>query len=186
MVVVKKGRKMYKLITITGQLGSGKSTVAKMLATKLGWVYYSTGMAQRVIAQSRGITTIQLNRLAITDPSIDHEIDSVFKNPPWGKKPCVVDSRLAWHFLPKSLKVCLRVDTMTAAQRVLAEKGRISESYSNVQEAESYLKKRMELEQAHFMKNYHLDITDLHQFDLVIDTTCLTPDMVCEKIIEKL
>ena len=176
----------HSTITITGQLGSGKSTVSKMLSTRLGWLYYSTGMAQRVIAQNRGITTIELNRLAITDPSIDHEIDSVFKNPPWGKNPCVVDSRLAFYFLPQSLKVCLHVSPHVAAERVLAEKGRISESYSNVREAESYLKKRMELEQAHFMKNYHLDITNLRQFDLVIDTTCLTPDMVCEKIMEKL
>ena len=176
----------HSIITITGQLGSGKSTVAKMLSAHLGWLYYSTGMAQRVIAQNRGITTIELNQLAITDPSIDHEIDSVFKNPPWGKKPCVVDSRLAFYFLPKSLKVCLHVDSHVAAERVWAEKGRISENYSNVQEAEAYLKKRMELEQAHFIKNYHLDITDLHQFDLVIDTTCLTPNMVCEKILKKL
>ena len=125
----------HTLITITGQLGSGKSTVAKMLATRLGWLYYSTGMAQRVIAQNRGITTIELNQLAITDPSIDAEIDAVFKNPPWGNKSCVVDSRLAFHFLPQSLKVCLQVDTMVAAERVLAEKGRMSESYTTVQEA---------------------------------------------------
>ena len=176
----------HSTITITGQLGSGKSTVANMLATRLGWLYYSTGMAQRVIAQNRGITTTELNRLAITDPSIDHEIDSVFKNPPWGEQPCVVDSRLAFYFLPQSLKVCLHVEPHIAAERVWAEKGRVSESYSNIQEAEVYLKKRMELEQTHFMKNYHLDITDTRQFDLVIDTTCLIPEMVCEKILKSL
>ena len=74
----------HTLITITGQLGSGKSTVSKMLAERLKWQYYSTGMAQRTIAKKRGITTVELNRLAIIDPSIDHEIDAVFKNPPWG------------------------------------------------------------------------------------------------------
>ena len=176
----------YSLITITGHLGSGKSTVSKMLSVKLNWFYYSTGMAQRLIAQNRGITTTELNRLAINDPSIDHEIDVVFKNPPWGDKPCVVDSRLAWHFLPQSLKVCLLVDTATAAKRVVAAKGRISENYSNETEAENYLKKRCELEQAHFIKNYNLDITNLNQFDLVIDTTNLTPEQVCEKILDTL
>lgn len=176
----------HTLITITGQLGSGKSTVAKMLATRLDWLYYSTGMAQRVIAQNRGITTIELNRLAITDPSIDHEIDSIFKNPPWGDKPCVVDSRLAFHFLPNSLKVCLQVAAPVAAQRVLAEKGRISESYKTLQEAEAFLKKRSTLEQAHFIKNYHLDITDKTQFDLIIDTTHLTPEKVCKEILKAL
>lgn len=176
----------HTLITITGQLGSGKSTVAKMLAADLNWLYYSTGMAQREIAQNRGITTIELNRLAITDPSIDAEIDAIFKNPPWGDKSCVVDSRLAWHFLPNSLKVCLRVDTMIAAERVLAAKGRVSESYTTVQEACAFLKKRYELEQAHFIKNYQLDITDETQFDLIIDTTHLTPEEVCKKILAAL
>ena len=174
---------MQKLITITGQLGSGKSTVAKMLASHLKWQYYSTGMAQRAIAKTRGITTVQLNRLAITDPSIDAEIDSVFKDPPWGKKPCVVDSRLAWHFLPKSLKVCLQADTKEAAKRVLAEKGRVSENYTTLEEAYAFLKKRRELEQAHFTKNYGLDIDNTRQFDLVIDTSSLTPEEVCEKIL---
>lgn len=174
------------LITISGQLGSGKSTVAKMLAKQLKWQYYSTGMAQRMIAKKRGISTTQLNRLTITDPSIDYEIDAVFKNPPWGGKPCVVDSRLAWHFLPKSLKVCLLIDPKVAAKRVCAEKKRVSEHYSNEKEALTYLKKRSELEQAHFIKNYQLDITDVSQFDLVIDTTPLTPEEVCQKILSAL
>ena len=173
----------YNLITITGQLGSGKSTVAKMLAEKLHWQYYSTGMAQRSIAQKRGISTTELNRLAITDPSIDHEIDAVFKNPPWGHQPCVVDSRLAWHFLPNSLKVCLQIDTKVAAKRIWAEKGRVSEHYTSEQETLKYLEKRYELEQAHFIKNYQLDITNKKQFDLVIDTTHLTPEEVCQKIL---
>ena len=174
------------LITITGQLGSGKSTVSKMLAQRLGWQHYSTGMAQRAIAQKRGISTTELNQLAISDPSIDHEIDAVFKNPPWGDSPCVVDSRLAWHFLPKSLKVCLLIDPKVAAKRVCAEKGRVSEQYSNEKEALIYLQKRAELEQAHFIKNYQLDITDMRQFDLVIDTTHLTPEEVCQKILATL
>ena len=176
----------YSTITISGQLGSGKSTVAKMLAEKLGWLYYSTGMAQREIAQKRGISTVELNRLAVSDPKIDEEIDGVFKNPPWGDRPCVVDSRLAFYFLPKSFKVCLLVDIATAAKRVAAEKGRVSEHYSTEGEALDYLKKRRELELAHFSKNYHVDIDDLTQFDLVIDTTHLIVEEVCQKILAKL
>ncbi len=174
------------LITISGQLGSGKSTVAKMLAEKLNWQYYSTGMAQRTIAQKRGVSTTELNRQAITDKSIDDEIDAVFKNPPWGQAPCVVDSRLAWYFLPHSFKVCLLVDTKMAAKRVWSGKGRISEQYTNEQEAYTYLKKRRELEQAHFTKNYALNVDDTSQFDLVIDTTNLSPEQVCDQILSAL
>ena len=176
----------YSTITISGQLGSGKSTVAKMLSEKLGWDYYSTGMAQRAIAQKRGISTVELNQQAISNPQIDEEIDGVFKNPPWGDRSCVVDSRLAFHFLPNSFKVCLLVDIETAAKRVLSAKGRVSEHYSTEKEALDYLKKRRELELAHFVKNYQVDIENLSQFDLIVDTTNLTPTEVCQKILEKL
>lgn len=177
---------MYRMITITGQLGSGKSTVAQALAKRLGWLYYSTGMAQRTIASNKGISTVELNQQAISNPDIDAEIDSVFKNPPWGKKPCVVDSRLAFHFIPNSLKVYLHIDPKVAAKRVLTAKGRIGEKYTTLKEALAYLEKRRQLEQAHFVKNYNLDIEDSRQFDLIIDTTSLTPEQVCQRIIDAL
>ena len=108
----------HTLITVSGQLGSGKSTVVNLLAQKLGWATYSTGQAQRQIAEKMGISTLELNRLAVSDKTIDEQIDAVFKNPPWGDRPCVVDSRLAFHFLPESFKVCLKVSPDEAAKRV--------------------------------------------------------------------
>ena len=176
----------HSIITITGHLGSGKSTVAKMLAEQLHWQYYSTGMALRLIAQKRGVSAVELNHMAVTDPSIDAEVDSVFQNPPWGKNPCVVDSRLAFHFIPDSLKVCLQVDTKVAAERIWAEKGRLSEHYTSLEEARTYLEKRYEWEKIRYMKTYHVDVTNLGLFDLVINTTDLTPDQVCEKVLAAL
>ncbi len=175
----------YSVITISGQLGSGKSTVAKLLSDKLGWMMYSTGQAQRLIAKKYGISTLELNQRAISDKSIDDEIDAVFKNPPWGDQPCVVDSRLAFHFLPDSLKVCLRVTPEVAAERIFRE-NRALETYDSVAQARDYLQKRRQLEQAHFMKNYNLDIERNDLFDLIIDSSRLTPDEICQKIIQYL
>lgn len=39
-----------KVITIDGPAGSGKSTVAKMLASELGWIYVTTGAIYRTLA----------------------------------------------------------------------------------------------------------------------------------------
>ena len=175
----------HTLITVSGQLGSGKSTIVKMLGEKLGWQTYSTGQAQRQIAEKMGISTVELNRLALTDKTIDEQIDAVFKNPPWGNHPCVVDSRLAFHFLPKSFKVCLRVDAQEAARRVF-NANRSNEKYTSQQQALEYLLQRRRLEQEHFLKNYQLDIERSDWFDLIIDTTNLTPEQICNQIIEKL
>ena len=178
---------MGQTITISGSVGSGKSTVSKMLAQKLGWQYYSTGMAQRKIAEEMGVTTIELNALTIKDKSIDERIDAVFKNPPWGNDNCVVDSRLAFHFVPKSFKVCLTVRDEVAGERIFNDSARSGEQkYDSVQQSTEAAIKRHQLELIHFQKNYDLDIDDKNNFDLVVDTTHLTPEQVCQAILATL
>ena len=56
---------MSCIITITGALGSGKSTIAGILCEKLGFERYSTGQAQRKIAEKYG-----LQNALITDYSV--------------------------------------------------------------------------------------------------------------------
>lgn len=178
---------MGQTITISGSIGSGKSTVAKMLAKKLGWQYYSTGMAQREIAEEMGLTTIELNALTIKDKSIDERIDAVFKNPPWGDKNCVVDSRLAFHFVPKSFKICLTVQADVSGKRIYHDTLRSGEQkYHSIQEATTAARQRRALEAKHFKKNYNLDIDNKDNFDLVVDTTHLTTEQVCQVILAAL
>lgn len=176
-----------QIISITGDLGSGKSSVARLLAEKLGWQYYSTGMAQRKIAEELQITTVELNLRASSDSSIDKKIDSVFKNLPWGDEPCVVDSRLAFYFLPDSFRVYLSVDADVAAERIFHDMKRKSEKqYQTVEQAKKACAQRRSLEIERFMNSYQLDITNPHNFDLIIDTTKLSLEQVCNKIVSQL
>ena len=62
-------------ISLAGDLGSGKSTVANILISRLGAEYYSTGAIVRAIAEERGMTVTELNKYMETHPEIDHEID---------------------------------------------------------------------------------------------------------------
>ena len=62
-------------ISITGRLGSGKSTVAKIIAEKYGYEIVSTGTALRNIAASLGMTALEFNRLMTSDPKYDFMID---------------------------------------------------------------------------------------------------------------
>ena len=50
-------------------------------------------------------------------------------------EPLVVDSRLAWHFLPAAVKVHLVIDPEVAAGRVLDREGARAEQYGSVAEA---------------------------------------------------
>ena len=174
---------MAKSITITGQLGSGKSTVAKCVAERLGLIYYSTGLAQRKIATDMGLTTLQLNQLAQIDNSIDDKLDGVIKAMNDDGKGYIVDSRLAWHFMPSSLKVKLNVDANEAANRIFNDKKRTSESkYENLQEVLEATQSRRNSERERFLAYYNVDIDDDKNFDLIIDTTHLNVDDVCDMI----
>ena len=56
-------------ITIAGDLGSGKSTVAKILNKGNNFDYYSTGEIQREITKEKGVSTLELNQQMTTDKS---------------------------------------------------------------------------------------------------------------------
>ena len=62
-------------ITITGMLGSGKSTICKIISEQKGYEIYSTGKIQRQVAAQKGITTLELNKIMLEYP----ELDSILK-----------------------------------------------------------------------------------------------------------
>ena len=49
-------------ITLTGNLGSGKSTICRYLEGKYGYEIYSTGKVQRKLAEDLGITVLEMNQ----------------------------------------------------------------------------------------------------------------------------
>ncbi|MGZ6005361.1 MAG: nucleoside monophosphate kinase, partial [Candidatus Saccharimonadales bacterium] len=50
-----------QIITIAGRPGSGKSTTAKMVASKLSFEHFSSGDLFRAIAKEWGIDVLQAN-----------------------------------------------------------------------------------------------------------------------------
>ena len=123
---------MMTRISIAGDIGSGKSTIAKAVAARIGVEPLSTGGIQRQLAAARGINTLELNRLAEADPSIDQKIDDYLRALPDG--PLVVESRMAWHFVPGTCRVFLYILPAAAAERILGA-SRSDESYRHMEEA---------------------------------------------------
>lgn len=173
------------IITISGELGSGKSTVAKLLAEKLKLKHYSTGDVMRVIAKEKGMTLQDLTALAKTDVNIDKEIDLYTKKLAETEDDFVIDSRIAFHFIPNSIKIYLVIDKVVGAQRILLAK-RDEEHYRNLDQAINYLEKRKNSETERYTKLYGIDCHDLTKeyYDLVIDTTTLLPETAIDEIIQ--
>jgi predicted cytidylate kinase len=167
-------------ITIAGDIGSGKTTIAKELAARLGVEMRSTGGIQRQLAAARGISTLELNRLAETDSAIDREIDHYLKTLPDGD--LVVESRMAWRFVPNTTRIFLYVLRQEAASRVLRA-NRQDESYRLLDDAVLQINERRSSEIKRFKKYYNVNIDDLRNYDRVIDTTFVSPDAVVDRIL---
>lgn len=162
-----------KIITITGFPGSGKSSTAKAVASALGYEHFSSGDLYRKMATARGLTIEELNFLAEKQKEIDLEVDEFLKKIAREKKNIVIDSRMAFHWMPDSFKVFLKLDARTAAQRAFAQiqrVGRVGQDGSSVDEVLENTLKRRKSEQKRYSDLYGVDITDQSQFDLVVDT----------------
>ena len=172
------------IVSITGDLASGKSIVAKQLAEALSWQYFSTGSVQRKIAKDLGMTTLELNKYSENHPEIDNQIDDEIRQLATAPNNLVIDSRMAWHFLPSSFKVFLSVDITTAAQRVMADNVRTNEPvYSSLDDAISKLMERKESENKRYMQLYDVDCSNMSNFDLELDTSYANPTEVAQKLL---
>jgi cytidylate kinase len=66
---------MHQIITISGDPGSGKSTIAQELAKKLKAKRIYVGEIRREIARKKGLTLAELNKYAEKHPETDVDIE---------------------------------------------------------------------------------------------------------------
>lgn len=171
-------------ITITGNLGSGKSTICKILEDKYGFEVYSTGKVQREIAKEMNITTLEMNQLMCSDRKYDTMIDDATARISRENrdKNIIFDSRLAWHFVERSFKVFLSVSLNVAAERVMKDDRGKVEKYSTITEAKEMLAARAATEDKRYKDMYNLNYFDFSNYNLVIDSTCATTEKIASVI----
>ncbi len=172
------------LISITGKLGSGKSTVCGIMKERYGYEIFSTGVINREYARRLGITTLELNKRLNEDPSLDKEIDSLVTKMSIERKDdkLIFDSRMAWHFAVNTFKIFLTIDPMEAARRVMLNQRGEEERYTDVNDACEKLVERSTVERARFLDIYGQDYYDYSNFNLVVDTTRRTPEEIVDII----
>ena len=172
------------IITIAGNAGSGKSTVAKEVAKKLKYKHYSSGDAMRSIAKDKGVSILELNKLNETDASVDHEVDGWVETLGKTENSFVIDSRLAFHFIPHSFKIFLTGDFDVRMDRIFKEGTRVSEEHKNIEDLKTFMQEREASEMKRYKKLYHLNYYEEKNYDLVIDTTEMNVKEVVEEILK--
>ena len=175
----------FLFITINGHLGSGKSTICCLLAEQFDFKVFNTGIFQRQTANELNISTLELNEKSKEDFSLDYKIDRAvveYANAHNGER-IVFDSRLAWHFVPRSFKVRLTIEPEIAAKRVFLHRQTREERFSSIQEALNNLTERQNSEVERYKLIYNVNINDESNYDLIVDTTALSPSEVVLAII---
>jgi cytidylate kinase len=163
-----------KIITICGNLGSGKSSTAKTVAQELGFKHFSSGDFFRQAGLELGLSVTETNIRAETDKKIDEMTDQKLRDMNNTEK-VVIDSRTAFHWIPNSFKVYLNLPPKIAKERIFnnLREDKLREQSEQVKTREEVFKKMTERflsEQKRYWNLYKIDNTNKNQFDLVIDT----------------
>ncbi len=171
-------------ITMAGKLGSGKSTIARLLNERHGFEIYSTGKIQRELARQFGVSTLEMNQMMSQDTRYDHMIDDEVTriSVERAEDKLLFDSRMAWHFAKNTFKVFFTIDPQIAAMRVMKDPRGSEESYSDVAEARDKLILRSVVENERFKQIYGTDNLSYANYDLIVDTSYETPDNICKLI----
>ena len=173
------------ILTISGLHGTGKSTIGKLIADKLGIRYYSTGQAFRDLAVELNMTLEQFTEYAEQNPDVDRKLDDkiieIAKN-----GNVIIDAQLSGYILSKlaDFKILLTCPLEIRVKR-MAE--RDTDSYD---EKLKETKLREESEVKRFKELYDIDLNDQEEkekiFNLILDIRNLTVEEVLKKILSTL
>jgi CMP/dCMP kinase len=166
-------------ITLSGDLGSGKSSVGRRLSELLGIRYVSAGELFREIGQISNMDALATNLAAETNTDIDAKVDARTQQLDRDVPDFIIDSRMAWHFVTDAVRVFLSVRPETAAERIAADQTRKGERYADTQSALEMLRNRRQSELKRYRRLYDVNIEDEANYDLWIVTDDASVDDVC-------
>jgi CMP/dCMP kinase len=163
------------ILTVSGEIGAGKSTVARALAQTLGLRYLSSGDIFRDEARRRGLTVSALSRLAEQQSSIDRMIDDTqVAEAKAGRM--VVESRLSGWLIEGDLRVWLRAPVEVRARRVAARDA------MTMEQARADIETREASERRRYATLYHVNLDDLSRYHIVLDTAPWNADDITHAI----
>jgi CMP/dCMP kinase len=170
---------------MSGKNGSGKGTVSKLLADKLGYEYISIGNMKRELATAMDMTISEFNKEG-EKPENREKFDLKYEE--YQKKldvnsNIILDSRLWFYCQPDAFKVYLDVSDEEAARRIFNDKDRKGDAYVSLQAVQEATNQRNIDDAKRYKELYGIDIRDMKNFDLVVNTDGKTPQNVADEII---
>ena len=183
------------IITISGTPGSGKSTIAQILIKKLNAERIYVGGIRRELAREKGMNLEELNEYAKTHPETDVDVDkkaaAKAKELEKSSHLVIVEGRVQFHFLPKSIKIFIKVNPEEGAKRIWkdlqnqeTQKQRNEGKIKSFKEMKNRIYERENEDAERYQKYYGFDHRDESQYDFVLDTTKITAQEATDKVME--
>jgi cytidylate kinase len=168
------------LITVSGLPGSGKTTVARLVATELDLEHVYAGNIFRRQAEAAGLSLQEYVRRAETDSTIDRQLDDWMRERARAGR-AVLEGRLAAFMAEQAgvdaLKVYLEASEAVRAARITTrEGGATAERVREIRAREASDRQR-------YRDLYGVDYHDHSRYDLVMDTDRRTPEALAEEIV---
>lgn len=174
------------IISLSGDLASGKGAVSEVLMDELSYGIYRNGEYFRRLAKEYNMDLAQFGEYVSDHPEIDIKIEESAKEYAKSNDNFIIDARLGWYAVPESFKVYLKVDIDEAAKRAYLDKKRKDlENYVSVDGQKKALVERFKKENERYFTLYGVKKDDMSNYDLVVDTTELTPFEVASIIIRE-
>ncbi|MGH7789599.1 MAG: (d)CMP kinase [Candidatus Binatia bacterium] len=170
------------LITISGVPGSGKTTVARLLAQRLGVPHVYAGDLYRQEAKRRGLRLDEFNALCEQDHSIDRALDDAMAARARAGD-VVLEGRLAGYLAAENqlaaLKVWLDASDEVRARRVAEREG--AEWQAVLEEN----RLRHGSDSGRYKVIYGYDLADTGVYDVVLSTDNRTPEALVEELVAR-
>ena len=139
--------KKKHIISLTGDLASGKGETSRILIEKLGYGIYRNGQYFRKLAKEMNMTVTEFNIYVEDHPDIDRQIENSAAEYAKSNDNFIIDARLGWYAVPESFKVYLKVDIDVAAKRAFNDIDRKdTENFETLEEQIQDMIKRANLE----------------------------------------
>jgi cytidylate kinase len=164
------------LLTVSGPAGSGKTTFAEALADELGYEYVSGGDIFRSLADERGLSLVEFNKLAERDDQVDRDLDRRLRETARERDGVVLESRLAGWMAGDYADLKFWLDAPTEVRLA-----RVAEREDTTVEAHRQrFHERAESEARRYEEYYNIDIEDRTIYDMVINTARWNPGTVVD------
>lgn len=178
--------KKRKIISISGEIASGKGAVSEIIMSKLNYGIYKNGDYFRKLAKEHNMDVTTFNKYVEKHPEIDLQIEKSAAEYAKNHDNYIIDARLGWYAVPESFKVYLTVDLDVAAKRAYNDiKRKATEKFETLEEQKEDIRKRYLLENERYLNLYNIKKDDLNNYDLVIDTTNSSAEEVANEIIKE-